>query len=168
MPVARPAGGGTLAGMTAVSNVEAWTERGARLHGDHEDFAKRFDQLCQTAHEGDWEDVDALWGPFETEFRAHMAFEEKELFDRFAASGEGPKDVVQTLRKQHDEMREQLAQLGVEIQLHAIRAETIDNFVKTIKMHATVESAHFYPWLDKQLDEALTHVPKGQGGVRSL
>ena len=154
--------------MTTKSNIEAWAERGVHLRGDHDAFEKRFDELCQTAREGDWEDVDAVWGPFEKDFREHMDFEERELFARFAVTGKDPAGVVKTLKEQHAEIREQLAQIGVEIQLHAIRADTIDAFVKSIRMHNTVESAHFYPWVDEQLEAALGHLPKGHGAVRSL
>ncbi len=154
--------------MSATSKIETWAERGARLHGDHERFDERFDALCATAREGDWTDVDALWGPFEKDLRAHMAFEERELFEKFAATGEGPADVVKTLKDQHADLRKQLAQLGIETQLHAIRADSIDAFVKALRMHAAVESAHFYPWLEKELEAAAGPHPTGHGGVRSL
>lgn len=154
--------------MSTTSDMRAWADRAVHLRADHEGFEERLETLSRTAHEGDWEDVDEIWGPFEKDFRAHMEFEERELFAGFAATGPDPADVVKTLREQHDDMREQLSQLGIEIQLHAIRAETIDAFVKAIRLHSTVESAHFYPWVDGQLEKAAEGAPKGQGSVRSL
>ncbi len=152
----------------STSNTKAWADRDVHLHADHENFETRFEQLSRAAHEGDWRDVDTLWGPFEKDFREHMEFEEKELFAGFAATGADQADVVKTLREQHDDIREQLYKLGVQIQLHAIRAETIDAFFKVIRLHNTVESAHFYPWVAKQRDAAAEPAPKGHGSVRSL
>ncbi len=138
--------------MRASSNTEPWAERGGRLHGDHERFDARFETLCTICRHGDWADVDRQWGSFEKDLRAHMAFEERELFDDFAATGDGPADVVATLKAQHTELRKLLGQLGIETQLHAIRADSIDAFVQALRLHASVESAHLYPWLEAKLD----------------
>ncbi len=154
--------------MSTTSDIKTWADRGVHLRGAHESFEKRFEALSRAAHEGDWTDVDVLWGPFETDLREHMAFEERELFAGFAATGPDQAGVVKTLGEQHEEIREQLSNIGVQIQLHAIRAETIDAFVKALHLHNTVESAHFYPWVDQQLEAAIGPAPKGHGSVRSL
>jgi hemerythrin superfamily protein len=54
------------------------------------------------------------------------------------------------LLEDHRLIRIQLLQLGVDLDLHCLRAERVDTFVDALRAHAQREENIFYPWVDRQ------------------
>ncbi len=121
-----------------------------RLHREHEGFAERFREIAERAQTGDSREVDEVWDGFAADLRRHMAFEERLLFDAFVREGPGNAATVRQLRTDHDDIRRTLDQLGIEIQLHIVRAETIDAFLERLIAHSKRENEVFYPWLESR------------------
>jgi hemerythrin-like domain-containing protein len=116
------------------------------LRTDHLEFGARFADVCGRARTDDWRDLDDVWGAFAKALREHLAFEERELFEDYAAEDAGCRALVDRLREEHDQIRRDLDALGIEIQLKCVRATTIDAFVALMKRHAEAENAQLYPW----------------------
>lgn len=118
----------------------------SRLSEDHRTFEKRFDDLCKRAREGDWYDLDRVWRVFAGDVERHLALEETELFPRYCRQGADCRSLVEELVAQHREIRRLLEELGVQIQLKAVRAPMIEAFVDLLRRHAALENARIYPW----------------------
>lgn len=97
------------------------------------------------------------WSGFVRELEDHMAAEEEVLLPEFAVAH--PAEAV-VLSEQHGHFRRRLAELGVQIDLHCLRAETIDVLVEELRAHARREDLLLYPW-------AATHV-RGYEGALAL
>lgn len=123
------------------------TSRARRLRDDHDRFARSFTDICARAEGGDWRDLDEVWRAFTADIEAHLAFEEAELFPRFAAVDPTCRALVQRLTGEHTEIRRSLDVLGLQIQLKEIRAATIEAFVELMRSHAELEDRRLYPWI---------------------
>jgi hemerythrin-like domain-containing protein len=127
------------------------------LRTDHLELDARFDQLCTRARGGEWSDVDAVWDDFADDLEAHLSFEEHEVFPVVAETAPGGRELVRRLREQHEMIRRRLAELGVEIQLHIVRADTLDAFVAALRAHARLEMDQLYPWLEARSGAQQVH-----------
>jgi iron-sulfur cluster repair protein YtfE (RIC family) len=116
------------------------------LREDHDAFEQRFDDLCARARTDDWRYLDEVWDTFVDDIEVHFAFEEEVLFPVLAEKSPDDRAVVDRLLAEHAEVRSTLQQLGVQIQLHEIRAETIDRLVTQLRTHAALERERLYPW----------------------
>ena len=119
-----------------------------RLHDDHVDFDRRFDVLCGRALAGDWRDLDAEWAAFSTDIEAHLAFEETVLFPAFAKQSAECSALVKRLALEHAVIRELIEEIAIAIQLHQVRAWTIELLVELMREHAAVENERIYPWAE--------------------
>lgn len=120
---------------------------GTRLHDEHEAFDRRFRELSVRAYSDDWHDLDEVWSAFAADVEAHLRLEEEEVFPTLRERGPAQAELVARLVAEHDEIRRRLFTLGVEIQVHAIRADTIDAFLAAMRRHAERENAELYPGL---------------------
>ncbi len=118
------------------------------LRADHLEFDARFADVRGRARSGDWRDLDDAWGGFSRAVREHLASEERDLFDAYAAHDADSRSLVERLRADHEQIRRTLDELGIEIQLECVRATTIDAFVALMQRHAQTENAHLYPWAE--------------------
>lgn len=118
------------------------------LREDHDAFERRFDDLCARAQTDDWRYLDEVWDAFVDDIDDHFAFEEEVLFPVLAAQSPDDRALVERLLGQHAEVRGTLEQLGVQIQLHEIRAETIDRLVALLRAHAALERDRLYSWAE--------------------
>ena len=118
-----------------------------RLREEHAVLDARFDDLCTRARAGEWQDVDEVWDDFADDLEAHLAYEEHDLFPLLVEQAPA---LVERLVAQHEMIRARLAELGVEIQLHTVRARTVEGFVATLREHAQLESEQLYPWLERR------------------
>ena len=119
-----------------------------RLRSDHNDFDRRFDEVCERARVGDWRDLDAVWRAFADDLEAHLAFEEEVLFPAYSHGSRERRELVRRLVGEHAAIRQLLEHIGVDIQLHTIRATTIEVFIDLMREHAAIENTELYPWLD--------------------
>jgi iron-sulfur cluster repair protein YtfE (RIC family) len=119
-------------------------EADTRLRDEHAELDARFDDLCARARDGDWSDVDEVWDDFADDLEAHLAFEEEEVFPALAKDAPA---LVERLTAQHEMIRRRLTELGVEIQVHTVRADTLETFVDALRQHAALENEQLYPRL---------------------
>lgn len=120
------------------------------LRADHVAFDERFADLRARAQTDDWRYLDAVWDGFVEDIGAHFDFEEKVLFPELRAQGADDAALVEQLVAEHAEIRSTLMQLGIQIQLHRVRATTIDALVDRLRKHAALENQRLYAWAERQ------------------
>lgn len=118
-----------------------------QLQEEHDRLDRAYDTLLKTAERGDWRDCDAIWDGFCRLLEVHMRYEEDALFCAFAATGPMAAEEAAKLQAEHQHIRQQLTQLGVDIQVHAIRASALAALIASLREHALRESLTLYPWL---------------------
>jgi hypothetical protein len=128
-----------------IQEDESLTRAGARLAADHH----RLEQLCEAlaaAHvESDWTEVRAEWGLLEPALRTHMTMEEQEVLPLFRQTH--PVE-AEALLAEHIELRAHLDELAVDIELHAIGANRLRDFVERLRAHGRREDDLLYPWVE--------------------
>lgn len=122
------------------------THLGQRLRADHLDIDALCDDIANRAACGDWAVLDAVWTQLDATLRQHLSLEEQFLFPRFAVTSP---DETEALRDEHDALRRRLAELGIAIEVRALREEAAREFVAMVGAHAARENALFYPWVDE-------------------
>lgn len=118
-----------------------------QLRQDHAQLEQRFEDLIQRSTLGDWRDCDAVWSAFSEQLADHMSYEEEELLPLYAESSPEAGAVAQKLREEHTSIRHLLDSIGLDIQLHAIRATSIRRMIAMLREHAEQESQTLYVWL---------------------
>jgi hemerythrin len=115
---------------------------------------RRLEQLSvqlQAAFDADArEDTQQLWTELDRSLEAHFRVEERLLCPRF-----GNIDATETraLAAEHRLLREQLAELGVGVDLKLVRAEVAKGFLAMLRAHAEREDALLYRWANDALAE---------------
>ena len=97
-------------------------------------------------------DIAVAWAKFDRGLRAHLEAEERFVFPAFVRVD---RDAALGLLREHGEIREQLLELGVAVDLHLLRAEASQAFMVALRAHAAREEALMYRWADKQLEYTL-------------
>lgn len=118
------------------------------LREAHERLEADFANLCERARSGDWRECDEVWGWFSRDLEAHLALEEERYFTAYLHDGPEAPGVVAALRADHEVIRAALAEIGVDIQLHTIRADRVDRFVAALRAHAEREDRTIHAWLE--------------------
>lgn len=109
-----------------------------------------FDALAQRARGGDWQECDQMWDWFSRDLEEHLRIEEERYFPRWVGERPEAAPTVAELRREHQAIRAQVAGLGVDIQLHEIRAERIEAFVAALRDHARREDQTLHAWLEER------------------
>jgi hemerythrin superfamily protein len=120
------------------------------LKADHAALEDKFSRVTSTMHRGDPEFARAAWLSMEAELLAHLKAEEELIMPSF--SKVHPQQAAR-IRRDHDEIREELQQLGIALDLHTLRAERADAFVHSLREHASYEDEMFYRWAQSSLPE---------------
>lgn len=119
------------------------------LAGDHDRLDRVFQTIVTRAYGGDFQQLETEWSAFQDALLGHLDAEERNLIPALAK--DRPRE-AQTLLEDHRLIRIQLLQLGVDLDLHCLRAEKVDAFVDALRAHAHREENIFYPWVDRQLE----------------
>jgi hemerythrin superfamily protein len=119
------------------------------LAGDHDRLDREFQVLVTRATGGDRQQLEAEWLAFQRALLGHLDAEEKHLIPALAQ--DRPRE-AQILLDEHAQIRGQLLQLGVDLDLHCLRAERVEAFVNSLRAHAHREENIYYPWADRQPD----------------
>ena len=101
------------------------------------------------------EDLQSLWSRVEGVILDHIRTEEREFF---GLVGKSHRAEVEELRADHQRIRNSLAALGVELDLHAVRKPEIDELVLLLRAHAERENETMYGWLSQRPDDALANI----------
>ena len=126
------------------------------LSQHHEELDRRLEALIACAREADPSDLRAEWTVFERQLLRHLELEEAEILPAFARHDASE---ARGILAEHEEIRSAMLEIGIGLDLHLLRAEGVDAFVRRLKDHARREDAVFYTW-------ARRHVPAG--GWRSI
>jgi hemerythrin-like domain-containing protein len=118
------------------------------MREDHRRLDGVFDKLLNRVHVGDVEASREAWTEFEQGLEAHLSAEEVSLLPAFDRSCP---DEAAAIRAEHSRIRGLLADMGVSLDLHALREERVAELVETLREHASREEAGLYPWADREL-----------------
>jgi hemerythrin-like domain-containing protein len=141
---------------------------GDLLAEHHRDLDRRLDELVSRAQECDATELRCEWTAFERELLRHLELEEAELLPGFAqhdAAG------ARAILADHAEIRSDLLEMGLNLDLHLLRAEAVESFVQRLKAHARREEAALYAWAERHvaagrwssIKRSLTDVVEGPG-----
>lgn len=123
----------------------------ASLARDHRELDQLFDALLNALQADAREDALRLWSAFDDGLCRHMALEEKHLLPLLQQQDARE---VEALLREHHEIRAKLAELGVGVDLHEIRVQTVSDFVEQLRRHASREDALAYRWAQQNLSQA--------------
>lgn len=116
---------------------------GERLLVDHQHLEALFSQLLTDMHAGEWSVCQGTWSRFERELLEHMAAEEALVLPSFERVN--PEETAR-LREEHTLVRSLLTDLGVRLELHAVKEEHVEHFIESLRSHAAREDALLYRW----------------------
>lgn len=121
------------------------------FHHDHRRLDTLFDELLNRMHVDDTAGAREAWTAFDDGLMAHLEAEEKFMIPIFEH-----RDPVeaQALLADHATIRALLAELGVMLEIHALRETKVEEFVGFLRAHAAREEAALYQWVDSDLPEA--------------
>jgi hemerythrin superfamily protein len=119
------------------------------LSEDHQRLEGLFREIVASCQRGEHANLRADWDRFERELTSHLDLEEKELLPGFARRHLAE---AQGLLEEHAAIRAGLTELGVELDLHCLRAERVEAFITGLRAHARREEALLYPWSSQLRD----------------
>ncbi|MCA9604253.1 MAG: hemerythrin domain-containing protein [Myxococcales bacterium] len=135
--------------MHATDTEPGTTSLRPALLEDHARLERALDELANAAEGALPDELIAVWRRFETGLRAHLATEEEHLFPLVVGDPE-----LGEIEADHAEIRRQLDELGLAVELHAVREERIDALVELLRAHAEHENAWLYAIADRRLEAA--------------
>jgi uncharacterized protein (TIGR02284 family) len=92
------------------------------------------------------------WNELEELLLRHVNAEEMFLLPAF--SKEEPTE-ASVLRAEHTEIRKQLGEIGLALDLHSLRLEQIDDVYRAVARHIARETRTLYPWADQEKNRPL-------------
>jgi len=125
-----------------------------KLIQDHETLDALLVQLAEEAQDSDRPALQATWSDFETRLIAHINAEERYLLPLIEA--DNPREVALT-RREHGEIRDLIAELGLAIELHTAREPDICRLVDLLRAHAKHEEAALYTLAGDKASSAVEH-----------
>jgi hemerythrin superfamily protein len=132
--------------MMQAPTTAAGVSLGQQLVSDHRALDKLFDALLVEMEGGDPACYQASWACFEQALLNHIDAEEVFLlpsFDRVE-----PSEAI-AIRQEHATLRHLLADMGVRLELHAVKEEHVKRLIDAIRKHARREEAVLYKWADQ-------------------
>jgi hypothetical protein len=88
-------------------------------------------------------DLVAEYRRFEHEMLEHIAIEEELLLPAYAEHA--PED-ARALREDHAALRQLMYRIGIDVELHLVRAKTVDQLIAQLRAHAVREENGLYVW----------------------
>lgn len=113
---------------------------------EHARLSALLDQLLDAFDTNNPAWAASAYAEFERTLGEHLATEEEHVFPVLAKRA--PEELT-ALRADHDEIRRQLAAIGVAVDLHAVRADDIHALVALLRAHASREDALAYRYADE-------------------
>lgn len=125
-----------------------------KLVHDHEELDAMLVQLAAEAEDSDRPALQATWNDFEAHLIAHINAEERYLLPLIETDNSN--EVARTLRE-HAEILELIAELGLAIELHMARQSDIHRLVDLLRAHAKHEEAALYTLAGDKASLAVEH-----------
>jgi len=118
------------------------------LAEDHRELDARIERLLARVRDGDPTELRPEWSTFERALSRHLEQEEAELLPGFARD-DAPG--ARAILAEHAEIRGALLDMGVNLDLHLLRAEQVERFVERLRAHAKREEAALYTWAERHI-----------------
>jgi polyisoprenoid-binding protein YceI len=118
------------------------------LNHDHDRLDRLFRSMVYAMDSTDPIDLRSAWMAFECEIERHLDLEDEEILPLFARSRPGE---ARVLKEEHGQIRAQLLDLGIELDLHCLSRDRVRAFAETLRAHARHEDALLYPWASRYL-----------------
>ena len=116
------------------------------LAGDHLRLEREFEVIVTRAYGGDFQQLEAEWLAFQSALLGHLEAEERTMIPALANDRPGE---ARTLLDEHTNIRIKLLQLGVDLDLHCLRADRVEAFIQLLRAHARREEGVLYPWASR-------------------
>lgn len=127
---------------------------GTRLTQDHLEIAALLESLSQAADVSDRDALIASWSELEGRLIRHMDAEERYLLPLLEASH--PAEVKRT-RLEHARIRDLICELGVAVELHAVRSCDIQALIEVLRAHSQREDEELYVLAGDKASVAVEH-----------
>jgi hypothetical protein len=124
------------------------TGLGLLLAEHHRDLDLRLAALVRCAQGGDGDQLRREWSAFERELLAHMALEEEEILPAFAHHDPA---AARAALEEHTAIRAQVLEMGLNLDLHLLRADRVAALVQKLRAHALHEEQALYAWTGRNL-----------------
>lgn len=132
------------------------------MSSNHARLETLFEQLLDAMAAGS-PDARELWTELDHGLLAHMEAEERYVLPAFAAVDT---TAAREILGEHAEIRAQLLELGVAMDLHRLRFDTSREFIRLLRSHAAREDNLLYRWADARLDARLQRVTREHAMAR--
>lgn len=126
-----------------------------RFVRDHEDLELQVEDLANAVEGADFPTIQAIWARFERFMLGHIAAEEEHALGRFE---EVDPAAAKQIRDEHDQIRQAIAEIGVEGELKTLRKERADAFIALLAAHREREDALFYGWADEKAPDGVARL----------
>jgi hypothetical protein len=155
---------------TAIRSVMLTSTRATRAEDSLYDFMtenhERLEALYQRlmdAMAAGAPDARALWTELDHGLLAHIEAEERYVLPAFARVDAA---AARELLQEHGKIRQELLELGIAMDLHAIRYERSEEFIRMLRAHAWREDNLLYRWADERLDAQLGKAARSHASAR--
>lgn len=115
----------------------------AVLGEHHRELEAACVELMARANVDDPLELVAAYRVFERGILDHLALEEHAMLPAYQ---EAAPDEARAILDDHEAIRQLLSQIGIETELHLIRADTLKALFARLRAHADRENATMYPW----------------------
>jgi len=116
-----------------------------RLSADHQQLEQQLRTLAHAVDANDPAcDVRECYNLFEAALLDHLETEERSIFPVVIAQH---RQEVEALRAEHQVIRRSLGELGLQVELHTLRKEAMDQLTLFLQQHAARENGALYEWL---------------------
>jgi hemerythrin superfamily protein len=116
------------------------------LSDDHRHMEGLFQDVVAACKRGEPAELRGQWSRFERELSSHLDLEEHEILPAFARAHQAE---AQGIRDEHAAIRTALTELGVDLDLHCLRADRVEAFIQLLRAHARREEGVLYPWASR-------------------
>jgi hemerythrin-like domain-containing protein len=114
----------------------------------HRELEGCMERLLARVRDGDPAALRAEWSAFERALSRHLEQEEAEILPGFARDdAAGARQIL----ADHGEIRGALLGMCINLDLHLLRAEQVEDFVAQLKAHAKREEAALYAWAQRHV-----------------
>ena len=114
---------------------------GQHMAEDHRELQALLKRLAEDALAPEAAALHCTWCELESRLLGHLAAEEHYLLPLIEASH--PTEAARIVAE-HGQIRRQVSELGVAIELHTVRQPAIDELIRTLQTHAQYEDQTLY------------------------
>jgi hemerythrin-like domain-containing protein len=119
-----------------------------RLLDDHAELEGRLQRLADSVDANDpCSELRTVWAEFESNLLDHLDTEERCLFPVVAREHRAE---IEALRAEHQHIRRTVAELGVCVELHTLRKQSVTDLIELLQRHAERENNSLYEWSERQ------------------